>query len=251
MAKDRERKASGDGATCFPSLFDLSKINVVNRAVGGLSSRTFLTGGHWDHVLPQLKAGDFVIMQFGHNDDGALNNEIPGPLRARGTIKGIGDETKEIDNVLTKKHEVVHSYGWYLRKFIDDTKARGATAFVCSPIPRKYWDEKGKIRTSEVGYSCWAAAVAAQEGVVFIDLNLIVAAIYDRMGHDKVMTMFPRVTPDEHTHTNQAGAILNARCVVVGLKALKDDPLDPYFSAAGKAITASNASAADPVDSGN
>ena len=54
-----------------------------------------------------MKAGDFVIMQFGHNDGGPLNDSS----RARGTIKGTGEETEEIDNLLTKKHEVVHTYG--------------------------------------------------------------------------------------------------------------------------------------------
>ena len=78
----------------------------------------------------ELRAGDFVIIQFGHNDSGALNQEPPGstrPLRARGTIPGIGDESEEIDNVITGKHETVYSFGWYLRKMIADTRAKGAT----------------------------------------------------------------------------------------------------------------------------
>ena len=108
--------------------FDAAKINVVNRAVGGLSSRTYLTGGHWDRVLAMLKPGDFVMMQFGHNDDGAINDNS----RARGTIKGTGNESQEIDNILTKKHETVYSFGWYLRKFIADARAKGATPIVCS-----------------------------------------------------------------------------------------------------------------------
>ena len=55
--------------------FDQSKINVVNRAIGGRSSRTFLTEGRWDAILKELKPGDFVLMQFGHNDPGAINDE--------------------------------------------------------------------------------------------------------------------------------------------------------------------------------
>ncbi len=212
--------------------FDSTKINVVNRAVGGLSSRTFFTGGHWERVLAFLKPGDVVVMQFGHNDDGAFNDEPPGPLRARGTIKGIGEETKEIDNVMTKKHEVVQSYGWYLRTFINDAKAKGATPVVCSLIPRKSWDDAGKIKRSADTYAGWARQVAAAEKVGFIDLNGLVAAKYDALGRDAVMKLFPRVTPDEHTHTNMPGAVLNAQTVVAGLKALKGNPLAPYFSAA-------------------
>ena len=88
--------------------FDPGRLRVVNAARGGRSSRTFITEGHWERVLAEVRAGDFVIIQFGHNDDGALNREPPGsgrPLRARGTIPGVGDEYAEIDNVLTGQHE--------------------------------------------------------------------------------------------------------------------------------------------------
>lgn len=217
--------------------FDPAKINVVNRAVGGLSSRTFLTGGHWERVMAMLKAGDVVIMQFGHNDDGALNDEPPGPLRARGTIKGVGEETKEIDNVMTKKHEVVHSYGWYLRKFIREAKEKGATPVVCSLIPRKTWDKDGRIVRQTDTYAGWARQVAQEEKVGFIDLNAAVAAKYDALGRDAVMKLFPapvtaadgRVV-DEHTHPNLPGAQLNAEFVIAGLKALQPNPLAAFFS---------------------
>jgi lysophospholipase L1-like esterase len=201
--------------------FDQTKINAVNRAVGGLSSRTYLTSGRWEQTLPLVKSGDFVIMQFGHNDNGALNDLT----RARGTIKGSGEETEEIENQLTKKHEVVHSYGWYLRKFINDTRAKGATPIVCSLIPRKSWDADGKIKRSKADYAGWAEEVARQEKVGFIDLNGMIADKYDELGHDAVMKLFPQVTPDEHTHTNLAGAELNARCVISGIKALKNPSL--------------------------
>lgn len=207
--------------------FDPAKLNVVNRAVGGLSSRTFLTGGHWERALAFVKAGDVVIMQFGHNDNGAINDAT----RARASIKGIGEETQAIDNQLTKQPEVVHTYGWYLRKFVADTKARGATPIVCSLVPRKIWDEGGKISRNQDSYAGWAAAVAKAEGVGFIDLNEIVAAKYDALGRDAVMKLFPQVTPDEHTHTNRAGAVLNAQTVIAGLKALRPNPVEKFFSA--------------------
>ena len=69
--------------------FDPAKINVVNRAIGGLSSRTYLTQGHWARLLAMMKSGDCVIMQFGHNDSGPLDDAA----RARGTIAGTDDET--------------------------------------------------------------------------------------------------------------------------------------------------------------
>ena len=89
------------------TMFDPAKINVVNRAIGGLSSRTYLTTKHWQRSLAFVKAGDVVLIQFGHNDAGPVNDNV----RARGTIKGIGDEAEEIDNLMTGEREVVHSYG--------------------------------------------------------------------------------------------------------------------------------------------
>jgi len=200
--------------------FDAGKVNVVNRAVGGLSSRTYLTMGHWEKVLAMLKAGDVVMMQFGHNDNAPLDDAA----RARGTLKGTGEETQEIDNPITKKHEVVHTYGWYLRKFIVDAKAQGATPIVCTLVPRKIWKD-GKIVRAAGSFGKWAAEVAAQEGVGLVDLNEIVARKYDALGAEKVEPLFA----DPHTHTSRAGAELNADCVVEGLKGLEKNPLAPYL----------------------
>ncbi|MBZ5623414.1 MAG: rhamnogalacturonan acetylesterase [Acidobacteriia bacterium] len=222
------RNGRGDGANGqwgwgepIVSYFDAAKINVVNRAVGGLSSRTYLTMGHWDRVLSMLKPGDFVMMQFGHNDGGPLDDAA----RARGTLQGAGDETTEIDNPITKKHEVVHTYGWYLKKFIANTRAKGATPMVCSLIPRKIWKD-GKIARNSDSYAGWAAEVAGSEGVAFLDLNEMIARRYDELGPEKVEPLFG----DEHTHTSRAGAELNAEVVVAGLKSLKKNLLAEYFS---------------------
>ena len=212
------------------ALFDPTKINVVNRAVGGLSSRTYLTLDHWAQVLPLMKPGDFVLMQFGHNDDGALNNEPPGPLRARGTIRGTGDESVEIDNVMTKKHEVVHSYGWYLRRFIADARARGVTPIVCSLVPRKSWRD-GHI--ARAPYAAWAAEVARTTGAAFLPLNELVALRYEALGAEAVEKLFA----DANTHTSRAGAELNAAVVVAALQVLPGAPLATTLSPAGQAIT--------------
>lgn len=206
-------------------LFDPARINVVNRAIGGLSSRTYLTGGHWERTLALIKPGDYVIMQFGHNDGGAINDTS----RARATIAGTGEQFEEIDNLLTKKHETVHTYGWYLRKYINDARAKGAIPIVASPVPRKQWDAAGRVVQSREGHAGYAAEVARQEKAGFIDLNATVARKYDELGRDAVMKLFPLVTPDEHTHTNLAGAELNAAMVVAGLEALPGRPLHGFL----------------------
>jgi lysophospholipase L1-like esterase len=158
------------------------------------------------------------MMQFGHNDNGPLDD----PARARGTIRGTGEETREIDNPLTQRHEVVHSYGWYLRKFIADARAKGATPIVCSPIPRKTWKD-GKIARDPYGH--WAAEVAAAERVALVDLNEIIARRYEELGPEKVEPLFG----DEHTHTSRAGAELNADSVIAGLKGLERNPVAEYL----------------------
>ncbi len=207
--------------------FDANKINVVNRAVGGLSSRTYLTLGHWERVMAMLKHGDFVVMQFGHNDSGPVNDNS----RARGTIKGTGEDIQEIDNMLTRKQEVVHTYGWYLRKFIADSESKGATPIVCSPVPRKIWKDNQVVRNSQ-DYGKWAMEVARDTKVGFVDLNEIIARKYDELGPAKVEPLFA----DPHTHTSMAGAELNAASVVAGLKALKNNPLGRYLSTKGKTV---------------
>lgn len=221
------RNGCGDGAggqwgwgDAVGASFDPARINVVNRAVGGLSSRTFRTQGHWARALTLLKAGDFLLLQFGHNDDAPVNDD----KRARGTLAGVGEETEEIDNLLTRQHEVVHTYGWYIRNYIRDAKARGVTPIVCSPVPRKKWVD-GKVRRTESTYAGWARRVAQEEGVAFIDLGELVAARYDALGASAVEPLFA----DEHTHTSRAGAELNAAIVVEALRALPGAPLAPYL----------------------
>jgi lysophospholipase L1-like esterase len=233
------RNGRGDGSNGqwgwgepLVDFFDAAKINVVNRAVGGLSSRTYLTQGHWDRVLELLKPGDFVTMQFGHNDGGALDD----PARARGVIDGIGEETKEIDNPITGKHEVVHTYGWYLRKFIADARAKGATPIMCTLIPRKIWTN-GKIARNTKDYAGWAAEVAQAEKVPLVDLNEIIARAYDALGPDKVEPLFA----DPHTHTSRAGAEMNAECVIAGLKGLAANPLARFFSEKANGVAAYSA----------
>jgi rhamnogalacturonan acetylesterase len=196
--------------------FDTTKLGVENHAIGGRSSRTFITEGRWERVLSRMKKGDYVIMQFGHNDGGPLDDTA----RARGSIRGFGEESKEIYNPITKKQEVVYTYGHYIRQYIRETKAKGAFPIVCSPIPRNNWKD-GKVTRSESSYAGWAKQVAKEEGVDFIDLNELVAVQYESLGADAVKLFFP----GDHTHTNKEGAELNAQIVVNAIKAMKTPDL--------------------------
>jgi len=200
--------------------FNTEQIKVENHALGGTSSRTFLTKGLWDSVRVRIKPGDFVIMQFGHNDGGQLDDTA----RARGTIKGVGTESKEIYNPVTKKKEVVYTYGWYLRKFIKETKEKGGIALVCSLVPRDSWKD-GKVVRDEGGYGESAKKTAETEGAYFIDLNRLTADKYDISGPDVVKAYFP----GDHTHTNLDGAKINAGSVAEAIHALPHCPLAKYL----------------------
>src|SRR5438309_4898073 len=111
-----------------------------------------MTEGLCDKVLSEMKRGDFVLIQFGHNDAGAINDTT----RARGSLPGLGEETQEIDNLLTKKHEVVHTYGWYMRQIIADTKAKGATPIVFSLTVRNIGKD-GQVERGPGRFGEWAA----------------------------------------------------------------------------------------------
>lgn len=202
---------------------DTTKINVVNRAVGGLSSRTYRTSGHWDRTRPFIKRGDWVVMQFGHNDASPVNDNS----RARGVLRGTGPEKEDITNLLTGKPETVFTYGAYLRGYIAEIRAAGATPVVASPVIRKRWEPDGKTVTRAGGnFAGWAAEVAKQEGVAFIDLNEWGAKRYEALGKDAVATLFP---PDPETvHTNWLGAAVNAQLVIAGLLQNKVLPEDVY-----------------------
>lgn len=200
--------------------FDTTKIALRNHAIGGRSSRTFITEGRWDKVLATLKKGDYVIMQFGHNDSGPLDDTA----RARGTIKGIGTESKEIYNPIMKKQEVVYTYGYYMRKYIRDAKEKGAIPIVCSPIPRNDWKD-GKVSRSKDSYAGWAEQVAKEEGAYFIDLNDLIATKYEALGQDAVKPFFP----GDHTHTDINGAKLNAQTVIDELKKINPTNLNGYM----------------------
>ena len=206
--------------TALPAFFDTTRLHIVNNAMAGRSTRTFIKEGRWDKTLAALKPGDFVVMQFGHNEGSPPDTTKAG---RRGVLRGTGPETKALvwpDGT----PETVNTYGWYLRKFIRETKAKGATPAVCSMIPRNEWKE-GQVQRADQDFGKWAAEVAQQEGVAFINLNDITARKYEQLGPVEVKKFFP----GDHTHTNPAGARLNAESVVDGIRADKKLTLNKYL----------------------
>jgi lysophospholipase L1-like esterase len=199
----------------FADYVNLRKATVDNHAKAGRSARTFLNEGRWNVVYDALRPGDFVLIQFGHNDGGPINVG-----KARGELPGNSDEkqvmTREADGI----NEGIYTYGWYLRKFCLDAMEKGATPVILSLTPGNYRDKDGKIQR-ESKYKAWAQEVAEQMGVAFVDLNEISAAKLDRLTPEQSAKHYMR----DPVHSSELGARRNAQSVAEGLKKLKGHPL--------------------------
>lgn len=201
----------------FEQFFDTTRISVENHALGGRSSRTFYTEGLWDKVLPGIKDGDFVFIQFGHNDGGPLNTG-----RARASLKGIGEESQTVIMEKTGGPEEVYTFGHYLRIYIRQTKARGGIPIVLSPTPNNKWEGE-KIARNET-YRQWAKQVAEQEGAYFIDMNDLIAKKYEELGPEKAKDLFK-----DSVHTSREGAILNCKALIEGIRSIPELALNQYI----------------------
>lgn len=205
--------------TLLKSYLDTTRISLQNHAKAGTSTRTFILDGRWDKILKTLKKGDFVIMQFGHNDHAGVSDTA----KQKGSLLGISDSTQEIISIRTHQKEIVHTYGWYMQKFILETKAKGAIPIVCSLVPRNRWLTGEVVKEAE--YPEWAEAEAQKNGAYYINLNRIVAKHWKELGQTQVKKFFP----GDGTHTNIEGARLNAASVYEGLKAIPNCPLNQYL----------------------
>jgi rhamnogalacturonan acetylesterase len=207
---DGEKGPWGWGSELIP-MFDSAKIHVYNEGLGGRSSRGYIQEGAWQKILGRIQPGDWVIIQFGHND-AANSQNYPD----RTTLKGNGDETQEIESPVTHQKETIHSYGWYLRQYVSEAKAKGANVIICSPPPRNLWLE-GKVIRGLDGYAAWSADAARMSSARFIDLNTITANKYDAMGQEATKPYF-----NDFQHSKKIGARLNAESVATGLRDLTD-----------------------------
>lgn len=196
--------------------FDPAKANVINRAIGGRSSRTFITEGRWAAVKAHLKQGDYVLIQFGHNDGGALNDE-----RCRASLRGTGEETEDIIRKTDSKPETVLSFGAYLRTYINETRSKGAVPVIISPIPRNIW-KNGSINRSKDGHAKWALEIAAETGTLCVDFHNLLSDQYDLLGETETTALFAK---EDHTHTGPDGAEFNARWMASALRSLSDKTL--------------------------
>jgi len=222
------------------TVFDETKIDIVNAAMAGRSCRSYLNEGRWDKVYNSLKPGDFVLIQFGHNDISPIDKP-----KYRGAIATAADtchvykmlaakEDLSKQNVIDQKlksntqvgsYEVVFSFGWYLKKFIQDVREKGATPILVSLTPRNEWPN-GKIERRNDSYGKWYREVAEATGVEFVDLHNITADFLDKKCGKKEKAM--KYFNHDHTHTSLLGAKTNAQSVAKGLRA-NNSPLAKYL----------------------
>jgi lysophospholipase L1-like esterase len=202
--------------------FDTTRINVANRAWAGRSSRSFIREGRWEKVLAEMKPGDYVLIQMGHNDGGALDGTKP-----RGSIKGLGEETKYV-TLMDGNFETVHTYGWYMRKYIADTRAKHATPILLTLTIRNVWttsaDGKPHIER-DMGYNADIRQLASDQQVLLVDMGNYEADHLEAAGPEKTALLFPK----DHTHSSAEGAELNAQSVVRALRATHS-PLLGYLA---------------------
>ena len=215
-------RGKGDGnqwgwGSFFGWFFDADRISVENHALGGRSSRTFYTEGLWNKVLSGMKKGDYLLVQFGHNDGGSLNTG-----RARASLKGIGQES---ETVIMERHggpEEVFTFGHYLRIYVRQAKARGVNVILVSHTPGNSWTGSRMNRNDQT-YGLWTKQIAEQEGVPYIDMNDITARKFDAMGKEPTAAYFK-----DRVHTTFEGAIMNCKSAIEGMEQLGDYPLVDY-----------------------
>ncbi len=210
------------------TIFDPAKCVFQNQAKAGRSTRTFIDEDRWEEVYNSLKRGDVVLIQFGHNDIGAIKEG-----KERGVLATAKDSSAVYRMESSGIYKVIYSYGWYLKKMIRDAQEKGAYPVLLSLTPRNEWHEgnghsrgfvypvnekQGKLyieRRNET-YGSWCRAVARETGCEFVDVHNITADALDKLGQKKAAAYFK----NDHTHTSLKGAQLNAQSVAKGLRDL-------------------------------
>ena len=228
------------------TVFDESKCTFINCAKAGRSTRTYLNENRWEEVYRTLRPGDYVLIQFGHNDIGGIDKE-----KERGVIATAKDTCHVYKSQASGKFEVVYSFGWYLKKMIQDCKEKGAVPVILSLTPRNEWhsgngetngtlypvtEKKGRQyieRRSDNYVVAWDKQIASEMGVEFVDIHNISADALDcKCGKAKTPTKAKEKANayfnHDHTHTSLLGARNNALSLAKGLR-LNNSPLTQYL----------------------
>ncbi|GHN02324.1 rhamnogalacturonan acetylesterase RhgT [Cytophagales bacterium WSM2-2] len=191
----------------FTYFFD-STVTIDNRARNGRSTRSFLAEGLWQPVADRLKEGDYVFIQFGHNDESKEKGE---------------------------RYATPEEYKNNLIKFVNETRAKKANPILLSPVTRRKFKE-GQIQETHKEYSPLVAEVAKQMNVPFLDMDTKSRELLQSWGEEKSKLLFLQLAPGEHpnypegkidnTHFNEMGARLIAQITLNEIKNQKIELAD-------------------------
>jgi rhamnogalacturonan acetylesterase len=187
---------------------------VVNDAIAGRSARSFTVEGHFNTIATNVKAGDWVIIEFGHNDGGSPIPESQDNGRA--DCPGQGDQTCVV--VINGTTEVIQTYPTYLMEASQMFLAKGAKVVLSSPTPDNPW-ETGTFTyaPNRFTYFSWLSASelgGTAEGVYFVDHGQYTANMMQDLGATVINANYPI----DHTHTSPLLANFVAEAFVLGLK---------------------------------
>lgn len=200
----------------FRYFFD-STVVVENHAKNGRSTRTFISEDRWQPVVDNLKKGDYVFIQFGHNDESVEKQD---------------------------RYTTPEQYKANLELFVQQTRLKKAIPVLLTPVARRRFDEKGNIVESHAVYSEVARKVAKEQKVAFIDLDEKSQELYQQFGKENSKLLFLQLKPGEHpnypegrddnTHFNELGARLIAQIVLEEIRNLKLELADRIVKPASK-----------------
>jgi lysophospholipase L1-like esterase len=177
-------------------------VKVMNHAKNGSSTKSFLADGHWQRLLKQLRTGDIVMIQFGHNDQKAADDHLYA--------------------------SAWQGYRSNLEHFVNDVRVHGAEPVLLTPIVRRAFDAQGKLQQTHGDYPRAAQAVAADMKVKLIDLNTTTYKLVDAMGPVESKALYLHLAAGDHanyrsgqqddTHLSPKGALTVATIVTAYLK---------------------------------
>ncbi|MCW3807117.1 rhamnogalacturonan acetylesterase [Plebeiibacterium marinum] len=202
MAWKKPSRAPESGWGEGLKLFTNEQATIHNHAASGRSSLSFINEGRWQVVCDSLKRGDYVIIQFGHNDEK--------PDTARHT-------------------EPYGSFKANLDRFIKESKAKGGTPIICSSIVRRQFNEDGSLKDTHGDYIVASKRVAEESMVPYVDMETLTRKLVTEMGPEKSKEIYNYTSrKQDSTHLNNKGAIEIARLFVDEINKQQLD-LSSYF----------------------
>lgn len=209
---DQDNEPWASWGQMLPRFLD-DQLCVANYAESGESANSFISAGRLKKALSQMKKGDYIFIEFGHNDQ-----------KQKGPGKG-----------------AYYSFLTSLKTFVDEAIAKGAQPVLITPTQRRSFDDNGKIRDTHEDYPEAMKWLAAKENIPLIDLNQMTRVLYEAMGVDESKNAFvhypagsyPGQNRDlaDNTHFNPYGAYEVVKCVIEGMKKAGLEPIVKHLAA--------------------